>query len=82
MRAIERSVYNSGQCAYMDCYRDEEPCLCTLTERSCIGFDVVEPDKVPTFSDEQERRCPMYNLDFKRIIGKNISDMIREYRTK
>ena len=82
MRAIELYVYNSGQCAHMDCYRDEEPCLCTITDRSCVGFYEVVKGKGQTFNDDQMRRCPMYNLDFKSIIGNRISDMIRKYRTR
>lgn len=75
MKAIK---YDGVNCVHMQENRDN---LCYLTKEYCVGFNVKYDGSISSFGGYEMRRCPMYNLDFKSLIGKNLSDKIREVRT-
>ena len=54
--------------------------ICTLTDDYCVGVNVDYKWKALSFGENEMRRCPMYNLDFKRIFRKKLSSKIRPAR--
>mgnify|MGYP001611695243 FL=1 len=60
--------------------KEDSPLLCHLTDKYCVGVNEKYDGSLKSFSQDGMERCPIYDLDFKRLFGKNLSDMIRGFR--
>ncbi len=81
MTKIIKYEEKEGMCQHIRGTIGWEREMCNLTKYACVGYNInPENSKVENFYQERMRRCPLYNLDFKPFLGKNISDKIEEVR--
>jgi len=70
---------NMEICTYMGRHKEiEHGFVCYLTGEYCIGIGVDKNEKPLTFSQTLMARCPMYNIEIRRLFRRSVSDQIRQ----
>lgn len=64
------------------CHHMQNEATCQLTGRECVGinknWDSVDGGWVECFYQNAMERCPMFNLDFVRLLREPVSELIRK----